>query len=147
MKIKKIKSVIELAKHKPGVELFYIDMLTEINHDLLPSDTAWMKKCHPKVYFTSGIYKYNTSTKHAFPKLPSDNFSILSVLLTSHLSVRAFKVSAIDRCKNTGEFYYFDGINEWHPESILFLSESRAKQERRRILNLVTDWVITNDHT
>jgi hypothetical protein len=145
-KTKKISSVIELSKYKVNSTVYMVDLLSNIFKQLLPSDTAWMTKCHPKIFFEEGVYKYNTLSKHVLPRLPGPRFSILSALLSSSFSISSFVITAIQRCPNTGEFYYFDSIDEWHPESIIFPTANRAKQEKRRILNLMTDWVMTNDH-
>lgn len=145
MKKKKIKSVIELAKYQAGEKVYFLDLVNNVYKNLLPSDLSWMTKCHPKVYYTEGVYKFNTQSKHVFPRLPSSRFGLLSAILSSHFITQSFNTTLIDRCKNTGEFYYFDGINEWHPETILFTSLPKTKAEKRRILNLIMDWVITND--
>ena len=145
-KTKKIKSVIELSKYKINTEVYVIDLISNIYKRLMPSDTNWMSQCHPKIFFESGVYKYNTISKHVAPRLPGPRFSILSAVLSSTFKITDFKVSAIQRCPNTGEFYYFNGIDEWHPESILFTSANKAKQEKKRILNLIADWLMLNDH-
>lgn len=142
--VKKIKSVIELSKYKIGRKLYLLSMYTGISNKLLSSDLQWMSHCHPKIFFTSGTYRYNTKSKYITPKLPSNIFSILSTLVASHFVIMTFEVTAIQRCENTGEFYYFDGIGEWHPESILMTTERKALSEKRRILSLVSDWVLKN---
>jgi hypothetical protein len=143
---KKIRSVIELAKFKSGTELYFIDMISNINKSKLSSNVSWMAKCHPKIFLVSGLYKYNTHSKYVFPKLPSQRFGLLSAMLSGRFVVFTMRVTLIERCKNTGEFYYFDGIDEWHPESILLPTKNRARRELKRILGLISDWVETIDH-
>ena len=142
--IKKIKSVIELSKYKIGNKLYFIDLLTNSDRDLVPSELHWMLACHPKIFFIKKIYKYNTKSKYICPRLPSSVFSILSSLLVGQFNIICFEVSAIKRCANTGEFYYFDGSGDWHPESILFTTERKALNETKRILSLVDDWASHN---
>jgi hypothetical protein len=67
-------------------------------------------------------------------------------MLSGRFVVFTMRVTLIERCKNTGEFYYFDGIDEWHPESILLPTKNRARRELKRILGLISDWVETIDH-
>jgi hypothetical protein len=142
--IKKIKSVIELSKYKKGHKLYFLDLYTDSDKDLTQNELHWMTACHPKIFFAKKIYKYNTKSKYICPRLPSAIFSILSSLLVGRFDIISFEVSIIRRCANTGEFYYFDGLGDWHPESILFTTERKALNEKKRILSLVEDWSSSN---
>lgn len=135
----KIKSILELAKHKVGDVLYWV-ALRPIQTPMVEEDDAWVEEEHPKTIFERGYMKKAWSGKTALPKMHAIDFDKIAYVLTSKLKVEEFIVTGVMRSHNTGEFIYFNTERDWLPESSLFVSSHGAKLELLRISKMMEKW-------
>lgn len=135
---KKITSVLELARYKVGDQAFRVAVFYPYPVPDLPAEEACSIE-HPKSLF-AGPFKRLWPFYAKLPRLAPYDFDMLINILISKLRVEEFIVADIIRSDDTGEFLYFDGVDDWVPEDCLFDSMVAALREKSRILQLFKKW-------
>jgi len=139
----KLKSVLELAKYKPGDIPYWIISRPIGKEPIFNEEDAWLfsESVHPKTPYRYGVLRGVWTYRDKLPRLHASDFSLLLELLTSELAVEEFEIEQVIRCTHTGEFMYQNTTGEeWMPESNLFDTKSRAKKECSRIKKLIIKW-------
>lgn len=137
---KKIESVIELARYRAGDIAWWVIIRPEAVPPEIPAEDEWMKDHHPKVLYARGVYRHLWSRNLRLPKLQHRDFENVVNLLRSKVVIEKFHISDVIRSRDTGEFFYSNGDDEWMPESYLFDSDVAARRERGRIMKLMRKW-------
>jgi len=139
----KCKSVLQLAKYKPGEWAYWI-ITRPVGRPLETSeDDMWMysTSIHPKTPYKYGLMRNVWPNRAVLPRLHAGDFTLVMELLTSELVVEQFDIVRVVRCPDTGEFIYLNQTGqEWMPESQLFDSAQAAQRERNRIKGLIARW-------
>jgi len=139
----KVKSVLELAKYKPGNKLFWVISRSIGKEPIINEKDTWLftENIHPKAPYQYGLLKSLWIYQNKLPKLHASDFTLVLELLTSEFIVEEFEITQVVRCQQTGEFIYQNTTGEeWMPESFLFDSKAAARKERNRIKKLIAKW-------
>lgn len=139
----KVKSVLELAKYKPGNALYWIITRPLGKEPVIKETDAWLftESVHPKTPYQYGILKGVWPYKAKLPKLHASDFTLILEIITSEFVIEEFEIAKVVRCPHTGEFIYQNTTGEeWMPESLLFKSKAAAKKECDRIKKLIAKW-------
>jgi len=139
---KKISSVLELARYKPGDQVFQIAVFYPCPVPQLSEEDGRYMDCHPKDLF-AGPFKQLWPFSARLPKLSHCDFDLLINVLISKLQVVDFVISGIIRSDQTGEFMYSED-EDWIPENCLFDTMVAASREKSRILRLFKNWAKRN---
>jgi hypothetical protein len=141
MEKEKIKSVLELAKYKPGEVLYWVTLRPVGSAGIhIPEGEDWLTQCHPKVLHDRKLISKAWRYRNKIPKLCAIDFQYVVDLLTSEPVVEQFVVHGITRSPDTGEFYYANDAEEWMPQGFLFKSVHAARKEKKRIKDMFRVW-------
>lgn len=138
-----MRSVLELAKYKPGDILYWIISRSIGREPIVEEEDSWLftDTIHPKTPYKYGVLKGVYPYRDKLPKLHASDFSLVIELITSEFIIEEFEVATVVRCSQTGEFIYQNTAGEeWMPESLLFKSEAMARKEQERIKKLIIKW-------
>lgn len=138
--MKKISSVLELARYKIDDTVWWVTLRFAQKVQKLGEDEEWMFDVHPKTLY-EGPYKHTWPFRSKLPKLHHSDFVNLVSILASEFVIEQFKIREICRSPNTGEFYYANADDEWMPESYLCDTKEAAIKERDRIFRLIKNWM------
>jgi len=137
----KIKSVVELSKHKIGDMLYWVVFRPlAVAGIKIPEGEEWIVNCHPKVLYDRKLVGKAWGNRGRIPRLCAVDFQYVVDLLTSEPVVERFDIQGVCRSFDTGEFYYSNEAGEWMPESFLYATAHRAKAEKKRIKELFRTW-------
>ena len=138
----KIKSVLETAKYKVGMAVWWVVMRPKSAIKKSEYDQCEMiaDPCHPKDLFLRGPFKKSWKKSTTLPRLHALDFMTVVNLITSDIMIEPYQITDIIRSNQTGEFIYNNITGEWMPESLLFDSEVAARREQNRIIKMISDW-------
>lgn len=137
---KKIESVLELARYRVGDIAYWVIIRPQIVPPEIPTDDEWMKEHHPKALYSRGVYRKLWPRHSPLPKLQHRDFDDITTLLRSTFVIEQFPVCDLIRSRDTGEFFYCNGDDEWMPESYLMDTKESARREMARIKRLIRKW-------
>lgn len=140
---RRVYSVLELAKYRPGDKVWWIILRPLHNPPTLDDNNKWMSEYHPKVFYDRKICKFPNGAK--IPKLQHIDFKNITDLITSKLVAEEFVICDICRSTDTGEFFYSNKDNEWIPECNVMDTKSSAEKELSRIMSLLYRWIVSQE--
>ena len=134
------KTILDLARYRLGQRVYWIVFRMERGPEF-HRPAEWVKREHPWMLWRYKIMPWSVPMKP--PRAhPVDAMAIM-MLCGQKPKIEPFRITAVERSENSGEFFYTGPRGVRMPEGLLFRSKKAARREIARMARMFAAWTGT----
>jgi hypothetical protein len=130
-------TIMDLARYKEGQRVWWVVFRPDEEPDFQQGE-EWMKREHPWMLWRRKIVPWGLPMRP--PRThPGDTMAIM-MLCGQRPKIEPFRIVAVERSFDSGEFLYTGPRKIVMPEGLLFPTRKAAQQEIARLVKMFAAW-------
>jgi len=130
----------DLARYRVGQQVYWIVFRADRLPDSERSED-WMKEEHPWILWRRKVVPWGVSMRP--PRAHPGDTMMIMTLCNQKPKIEPFRITAVERSENSGEFFYTGPRGVRMPEGLLFPTKKAARKEIARMVRMFAAWTGT----